>query len=202
MKSFRILDTWHVAAMRATGSNGRRTSTANSCRSSRGCSCRLAGRHGGGIEGKCWPALSHSPADLHVARRLGPLVGAAEAMFELVAETMRTKVRAYSLAQNAATDVDARAPRRTQMRTGCDARLLRSEDRFRRKQGRCWRCDDVRGTRGDTGGRVHGSQRRRSASSMRLHAKQVRVRTISTPRCSASSATSTPSRRMRSSTWT
>ncbi len=58
-------------------------------------------------------------------------------MFEIVAETMRTKVRVYSLAQTQQQMSTRVRFVRIEMRTGRDACLLRSGDRLRRKQGRC-----------------------------------------------------------------
>jgi alkylation response protein AidB-like acyl-CoA dehydrogenase len=99
VKSFRILDTWHVAAMRATGSNDveldgefvpdhRAVAVAD-----------LRGGTAEGLKGNSGPLYRIPLLTFMSLGAVGPLVGAAEAMFEIVAETMRTKVRAYSLTQ-------------------------------------------------------------------------------------------------------
>ena len=99
VSEFHCLDTWKVASMRATGSHdveledvfvpARR-------------SVRVADLRGGTAEGLVlnpgylWriPLLSFM-----CSGAVGPLVGAAEAMLEIVTETLRNKVRAYSINQ-------------------------------------------------------------------------------------------------------
>lgn len=97
--SFRVLETWNVSAMRATGSHDvelddefvpehravpvsdLRNGTAEGLKGNTGSLYRI-------------PLLTFMSLGA-----VGPLVGAAEAMFEIVTDTMRTKVRAYSLMQ-------------------------------------------------------------------------------------------------------
>lgn len=91
-----ILDTWHVSAMRATGSRDveidgafvpeHRSISQDSLRS--GTAPGLAFH-----TGPLWrmPLLTYM-----VFGAVGPLIGAAEAMYELVADILKTKVGAYS----------------------------------------------------------------------------------------------------------
>ncbi len=96
VEEFEVLDTWHVAAMRATGSRdvtldevfvpAHRTITVESMRE----------RHSPGLEhnkGKLWqvPLLTFM-----VFGAVGPLIGAAEAMMDIVGDILKTKVGAYS----------------------------------------------------------------------------------------------------------
>ncbi|MEK9677708.1 MAG: acyl-CoA dehydrogenase family protein [Rhodospirillaceae bacterium] len=96
VEEFEVLDTWHVAAMRATGSRdvtlddvfvpAHRTITVESLRE----------RQSSGLEinnGKLWqvPLLIFMGTGA-----VGSLIGAAEAMMEIVGEILKTKVGAYS----------------------------------------------------------------------------------------------------------
>ncbi len=99
VEKFRILDTWKVAAMRATGSHdveladefvpAHRSVKVSDLRG--GTAAGLANN-----PGPLWriPLLSFMSIGA-----VGPLVGAAEAMFEFVTDSLRNKVRAYSVNQ-------------------------------------------------------------------------------------------------------
>lgn len=99
VSDFRVLDTWKVSAMRATGSHDVELDDVfvPAYRSVPVADLRNA--RAAGLEknsGYLWriPLLSYM-----VPGGAGPLVGAAEAMFEIVTQTLRNKVRAYSLNQ-------------------------------------------------------------------------------------------------------
>ena len=93
---FEILDTWHVAAMRATGSRDVELSDVF-VPEHRGIPVEsLREQTSPGLEintGPLWrvPVLTYM-----VFGTVGPLVGAAEAMFELVSDILKSKVGAYS----------------------------------------------------------------------------------------------------------
>ncbi len=96
VSEFRVHDTWHVAAMRATGSHdvelenafvpAYRSVTVRELRS--GASAGLTNN-----SGPLWriPLLTFMSLGA-----VGPMVGAAEAMFEIVTGSLKSKVRAYS----------------------------------------------------------------------------------------------------------
>ncbi|MBM3606841.1 MAG: hypothetical protein FJX29_00085, partial [Alphaproteobacteria bacterium] len=99
VSDFRVLDTWKVSAMRATGSHDVELDDVfvpeyRSVKVSDLRNVRAAGLQNN--SGYLWriPLLSYM-----VPGGAGPLVGAAEAMFEIVTDTLRNKVRAYSLNQ-------------------------------------------------------------------------------------------------------
>jgi 3-hydroxy-9,10-secoandrosta-1,3,5(10)-triene-9,17-dione monooxygenase len=99
VSEFRILDTWKVASMRATGSHDVELDDVfvPAWRS-----VRVSELRGGTAEGLAlnpgylWriPLLSFM-----CSGAVGPMVGAAEAMLEIVTDTLRNKVRAYSINQ-------------------------------------------------------------------------------------------------------
>ncbi len=96
---FRILDTWRVSAMRATGSHDVEL---NDVFVPAHRAIRVADLRGGAA-----PGLQHNSGSVYRMPLLtfmsfgavGPLLGGAEAMFELITESLRNKVRAYSQAQ-------------------------------------------------------------------------------------------------------
>lgn len=95
-EDFEVLDTWHVAAMRATGS---RDATLDNVfvPDHRALSVQSLRDHTGpGLEINKGP-LYRVPVLTYMAfGTVGPLIGAAEAMFELVSDILKTKVGAYS----------------------------------------------------------------------------------------------------------
>ena len=96
VSEFTILDTWHVAAMRATGSHD---VTLENVFVPEHRSIRVADLRAGKAPGM---ALNTGPLwrvpllTLMCFGAVGPLLGAAEAMLELVAEILATKVGAYT----------------------------------------------------------------------------------------------------------
>ncbi|MGE3245953.1 MAG: acyl-CoA dehydrogenase family protein [Beijerinckiaceae bacterium] len=99
VKDFTVLDTWNVAAMRATGSHD---VTAENMFVPAHRAVKVSELRNARAEG-----LKNNPGSLYRIPLLtfmcvggvGPLVGAAEAMAEIVTETLRNKVRAYSIAK-------------------------------------------------------------------------------------------------------
>ncbi len=99
VKSFRILDTWQVAAMRATGSHDVELDDEFVPEHRAVAVSELRNGTAEGLKANPGPLYKIPLLTFMSLGAVGPLVGAAEAMFEIVTETMRTKVRAYSLAQ-------------------------------------------------------------------------------------------------------
>ena len=99
VEDFTVLDTWHVAAMRATGSHD---VTAENLFTPAYRTVKVSDLRNGRAEG-----LQNNPGSLWRVPLLtfmclggvGPLVGAAEAVAEIVTENLRSKVRAYSVAK-------------------------------------------------------------------------------------------------------
>lgn len=96
VSEFTVLDTWHVAAMRATGSHD---VTAQDMFVPAYRTVKVSDMRNASADG-----LKNNPGVLYRTPLLtymclggvGPLVGAAEALCEIVTQTLRTKVRAYS----------------------------------------------------------------------------------------------------------
>lgn len=99
VSDFTVLDTWHVAAMRATGSHDVTAQDifVPAYRSVKVSDMRNA--RGAGLKNNPG-ALYQTPLLTYMCLgAVGPLVGAAEALCEIVTQTLRTKVRAYSTAK-------------------------------------------------------------------------------------------------------
>jgi alkylation response protein AidB-like acyl-CoA dehydrogenase len=96
VEQFTILDTWHVAAMRATGSHDVTLDRVfvPAHRQIKVSELRAGAAPGLALNtGPLWrvPLLT-----LMVSGAVGPLLGAAEAVFELVAEAIKSKTGAYT----------------------------------------------------------------------------------------------------------
>jgi 3-hydroxy-9,10-secoandrosta-1,3,5(10)-triene-9,17-dione monooxygenase len=91
-----ILDTWHVAAMKATGSRDI-TLTDVFVPEHRGIPVEsLRERTAPGLDINTGPMWQVPILTFMVFGSVGPLVGAAEALFEMVSDILKTKVGAYS----------------------------------------------------------------------------------------------------------
>ncbi len=96
VEEFEILDTWHVSGMKATGSKdvtlddafvpAHRTITVEALRE----------RTGPGLAVNDRPLWRVPLLTFMVFGAVGPMVGAAEAMLELVGDSLKTKIGAYS----------------------------------------------------------------------------------------------------------
>lgn len=96
VEDFEILDSWHVSAMRATGSHDV-TLTDVFVPEHRGISVEgLRERTSPGMQINTGPLWQIPLLTYMVFGAVGPMVGAAEALFEMVSEILKTKVGAYS----------------------------------------------------------------------------------------------------------
>jgi 3-hydroxy-9,10-secoandrosta-1,3,5(10)-triene-9,17-dione monooxygenase len=96
VSNFTVLDTWHVAAMRATGSHD---VTLENVFVPEHRSVRVADLRAGkapGLAGNTGPLWRVPLLTLMCFGAVGPMLGAAEAMLELVTEILKTKVGAYT----------------------------------------------------------------------------------------------------------
>lgn len=99
VEEFRILDTWNVAAMRATGSHDVEIAGTFVPEHRAVPVADLRGGTAEGLKLNTGPLYRIPLLSFMSLGAVGPLVGAAEAMFEIVTQSMRDKVRAYSLVQ-------------------------------------------------------------------------------------------------------
>jgi alkylation response protein AidB-like acyl-CoA dehydrogenase len=93
---FEILDTWHVAAMKATGSRDVTLSNVFVPEHQAVTVESMRERTSPGMELNTGPLWQIPLLTYMIFGAVGPMVGAAEAMFEMVSEILKSKVGAYS----------------------------------------------------------------------------------------------------------
>lgn len=99
VKEFRILDTWNVAAMRATGSHDVELDDTFVPDHRAVPVADLRGGTAPGLRANSGKLFRTPLLSFMCLGAVGPFVGAAEAMFEIVTQGLKEKTRAYSLAQ-------------------------------------------------------------------------------------------------------